>query len=185
MDSKKKSFYIPKKQLIAMVVNLQNKEPDAETVIFNAFRDKIYGHLVKRARDIEIADELLSKVFMEIFDSVHQLREPAAFVAWTNRIVENQVAEYFRDYRREIELEEKLIEEQRLAATLKAEEIIVSQYLQKLPPKQARVLRLHLVDQYLIKDIAVMEGIPVGTVKSRLYYGRKALKELMIEEAND
>lgn len=184
MVERKTKFYIPKDQLVAMVIRLQNKEPDVETEIYNTFHDKIYGHLVKRTRDTEIADELISEVFVEIFKTVHKLRKPEAFVSWTNQIVEHQVAAYFREYRREEAKEKKLAEQQRLAAQTYVEEMHIAQLLKQLPPKQARVMHLHLIDKYLIKDIADMEGIPEGTVKSRLYYGRKALKELLIDRTD-
>jgi RNA polymerase sigma-70 factor (ECF subfamily) len=164
MAETKKAFFIPKPQLIAMVERLQRHEPEAETEIYIAFRDKIYGHLVKKTRDSEIADDLINDVFSEIFRTVHKLKEPAAFVSWCNLIVDHQIAAYFRKYRRKIALEEKLALEQQAYAAQAENEVVVLALLDKLPKKQARVLYLHIVEKYLIKEIAEIEGIPEGTV---------------------
>jgi RNA polymerase sigma-70 factor (ECF subfamily) len=53
----------------------------------------------------------------------------------------------------------------------------------KLKPKYREVLRLHYRDGLEYKDIAKRLNIPVGTVMSRLFYGRKRAR-LIIERLN-
>ena len=181
MAKKNPSFYIEQETLIAMVESLQREDPDAKTVIFNTFHDKIYGHIMRLTNDKEITDLLLSAVFSEIFSTVHKLKNPAAFVTWCNRIVMHQVAAHYRKLRREIAKEEKYTRERPQEEVTAYDNIYVEELLNKLPPKKARVLKLHLVDRIPVSEIAAQEGIPEGTVKSRLFYGRKALKEILVQ----
>ncbi len=52
--------------------------------------------------------------------------------------------------------------------------------LEGLGDKHSRVVRLHDLKGHTISEIAGIMGVPEGTVKSRLYYGRKALKKELV-----
>ncbi|MEZ4318471.1 MAG: sigma-70 family RNA polymerase sigma factor [Myxococcota bacterium] len=54
--------------------------------------------------------------------------------------------------------------------------------LQHLPEDQRRIVLLHHIAGHPLEAIAEMEGIAVGTVKSRLHRGRAKLAELLEEE---
>ena len=51
--------------------------------------------------------------------------------------------------------------------------------LNQLPPPQRSVLLLHFVEDFSLEAIAEITGAAPGTVKSRLHYGKKALRKLM------
>jgi len=40
-------------------------------------------------------------------------------------------------------------------------------------------LMLHFLEDFPLEEIARIAGVSVGTVKSRLHYGKKALRELL------
>ena len=180
MAGNKKRFYIETQTLITMVERLQRGEPGADTDIYIAFRDKIYGHIVKRAESTEIADELIDEVFTEIFNTIRKLKNPEAFVTWCNRITEHQIAGYFRKKRSLIAAEAKNKKEQVTSCTLVTDnETIAAEMLGFIKEKHARVIRMHVIERIPVKKIALMEGVPEGTIKSRLHYGRKALKKAL------
>ena len=181
MTKQKSSFYIEQEKLIDMVERLQRKEPNAEVEIYNAFRDKVYGHIFKITRfDTNAADELINEVFMEIFRTVHKLKNPAAFVSWVNIIVEHQVAAYARKELRRYALIEKLIAETKVIKMSREENgLYLAEIFSQLPKKQARAVYLYYIRDLPIAEIAEIEKIPVGTVKSRLFYGKRALKTIL------
>ena len=49
--------------------------------------------------------------------------------------------------------------------------------LEELPEKLRLVLLLAAIEGYTLEEVAEMLSVPVGTVKSRLFHGRKALAE--------
>ena len=51
--------------------------------------------------------------------------------------------------------------------------------LAKLPEGQRRVLVMHHLCELPLDEIAVAEGVPIGTLKSRLHRGRGRLAELL------
>ena len=63
------------------------------------------------------------------------------------------------------------------------EDIVLTPEVAKLlPKKQAEVMLLHYGSHVAVKEIAKILNVPEGTVKSRLYYGRKNLKEILTAE---
>ncbi|HPW82697.1 MAG TPA: RNA polymerase sigma factor [Verrucomicrobiota bacterium] len=51
----------------------------------------------------------------------------------------------------------------------------------QLPAPQRSALLLHFLEDFPLEEIARITGVSVGTVKSRLHYGKKALREILME----
>jgi len=51
--------------------------------------------------------------------------------------------------------------------------------LARLPEAQRRAVVHHYLDELPVKDVAELEGVAVGTIKSRLHHGRCKLIELL------
>ena len=62
---------------------------------------------------------------------------------------------------------------------------IVERALQAVPVDQRSCLVLYHVEGLTLEEISDAEGIPVGTVKSRLHRGRAALAEALGDRVND
>ena len=53
--------------------------------------------------------------------------------------------------------------------------------LNQLPLPQRSALLLHFVEDFSLEEIVGITGTPIGTVKSRLYYAKRALRKLLEE----
>ena len=51
--------------------------------------------------------------------------------------------------------------------------------LAELPEAQRRAVVAHYLDELSLREVAALEGVPVGTIKSRLHHGRGRLLELL------
>ena len=51
--------------------------------------------------------------------------------------------------------------------------------ISELPAPQRSVLLLHFVEEFSIEEIATITESQVGTVKSRMHYAKRALKQLL------
>ena len=54
--------------------------------------------------------------------------------------------------------------------------------LNQLPPPQRAVLLLHFIEEFSLEEIARITETRVGTVKSRLHYAKKSLRQLLEAE---
>ena len=75
-----------KEKLIKLVCAVQQGESEAATELYNAFSQHLYYHILKTVNDPTLAEDLLQDTFIEIFQKIHQLNEPAAFVSWSKQI---------------------------------------------------------------------------------------------------
>ena len=55
------------------------------------------------------------------------------------------------------------------------------QILNDLPLPQRAVLLLHFVEEFSLEEIARITETPLGTVKSRLHYAKRALRKRLQE----
>lgn len=179
-----------KEELISMVCAVQNGEEDSKVALYDTFHDNLYYYIMKTVKDSELALDLTQDTFIEIFQTINSLKEPAAFVAWSRKIAYHRCTAYFKK-RREL-LEDEKEEGGSVFDTLveEREEFIPDEALDKedfkktihamiqsLPEEQRVAIMLRYFDEISVKEIAEIQGVTEGTVKSRLNYGRKAIKQ--------
>ena len=67
--------------------------------------------------------------------------------------------------------------ENRVLTNLEYDEAV--KYIDSLPPNQAVVIRLKYIEEYTLKEIESITGVPSKTVKSRIHEGTKKLRSLL------
>lgn len=185
---------IQKEQLISIVTAAQKGEENAVSVLYNTFYMDLHYYIMKIVKDPELAADLTQDTFIEILQTIQSLREPAAFPIWSRRIAYHKCTAHFRKRKDVLETEneeglsvfDNLVEER--------DEFIPDEVLDKaelkqtiqiildeLPEEQRSAIMMRYFDEILVKDIALIQGVSEGTVKSRLNYARKAIKEAVKE----
>lgn len=178
-----------KKELIELVKAAQNGEEGALNELFNAYYNDIYYFALKTVKDENLAYDITQETFIEIINTIGNLKEPAAFVAWSRTITYHQCTRYFK------RKQAILVDEDEDGATifdnLKEEnaEFIpdealdndefkktILNILDELSEEQRSATILYYFDELSIKQIAEIQKVSEGTVKSRLNYARKAIK---------
>lgn len=179
-----------KNELIALISAVQNGDSDAATVLYDTFQKDLYYHIYKTVNDPHLAEDLLQDAFIEILQTINNLKEPAAFLSWSKQIAYHKCTAYFKR-RKEILADEN---EDGLSVfdTVEEEnaEFIPDEALDKddlkqtihaiindLPEDQRSALLMRYFDEISVKEIAEIQGVTEGTVKSRLNYGRKSIKQ--------
>jgi RNA polymerase sigma-70 factor (ECF subfamily) len=128
----------------------------------------------------EQADDLLQDVWLDVFRQLPRLRDPQAFRAWVYRIARDRALAALHRARRgaqplgDLDVPDGQPEEggfdeedaQRIHAAL-----------DRLPAEQREVLVLRFVESMSYEEIAAVTGLAIGTVRSRLYYGKQALRK--------
>lgn len=180
-----------KEKLVALVEGVKRGDEAAMTEMYEAFFDDIYYYILKTVNnDSELASDLTQDTFIEILQSIGSLQEPAAFVTWSRRIAFYRCTAYFKK-RHDILVDE---DEDGYSvfdtATEDNSEFIPDEALDRdelkktihgiineLPEEQRSAVMMRYFEELSVADIAEIQGVSEGTVKSRLNYGRKAIKE--------
>lgn len=120
---------------------------------------------------------------MTIARDIHKLKDPARFSACAYTIVRRRAADHI----------DRAVRARKAAADMPPqneepspeEALSLRQALSHLPEKDRLMLTLFYVDGLRGSEIAAALGIPIGTLKSRLYAARKKLKEIYEQTEGD
>lgn len=119
------------------------------------------------------AEDVLQNTYLSAFVHFSSLRDKRLFKQWILKIAANECALYYRrKYRHEtvpLDSIADLPQEERDIPD-------VESVLEKLPALYAAVIRSRYLEERSLKEIARLEGIPEGTVKSRLYKARELFR---------
>lgn len=142
----------------------------AFTELMEAHRLVIERYVHYRMPTCADAEDVLQEIWLAAYTHLDTLTDPASARGWLLAIARNQCTLWYRQkYRRD--RREETAREAAEEATAGLETL-----LSDLPRDTARILRLYYIQGYRQKEIAARLGIPVGTVKSRLYYARERLR---------
>ena len=183
-----------KNQLITLVSSLQKGEQEAAGSLYDAYYNDVYYFILKIVKDPHLAADLTQDTFVEILETIQNLRIPSAFPSWCKMIAYHKCTAYFKK-RKDLLADEKTEEyylldkrtEKRIEflpdESVDEDELkrTICSMLDALPEEQRAAILMRYYDEISIKDIAALQKVSEGTVKSRLNYGRKALKEAVIE----
>ena len=132
----------------------------------------------------EQADDLLQDVWLDVFRHLPRLADPQAFRAWIYRIARDRAFGVLRRSRRteqplgEIDVPDDQPES---GGFDEEDAAIIHAALDRLPAEQREVLVLRFVESMSYEEIAAATGLALGTVRSRLFYGKQALRKQLEE----
>jgi len=128
------------------------------------------------------AEDLLQEIWLSIFRGLPSLMDVGKFRPWAFRIARDRV---YREYRRrrlpvapiDDARVEELPETDELNSAANAEEL--HQGLDVLSPQHREVLLLRFFEEMSYEEIARVTGSTLGTVRSRIHYGKRALRNAL------
>lgn len=137
------------------------------------------------------ADDLAQDALLKAYASIGAYRLESAFSTWLFRIVRNTCIDHARRAQvRRVQDREPLdaCDERHVGPEAGAEETVAGQQLRALLQEGLRALPLEFRSAVVLfeveglgqDEVAAIEGVPVGTVKSRLSRGRKQLREWLV-----
>jgi RNA polymerase sigma-70 factor, ECF subfamily len=154
--------------------------------IFREAEPDIYRWLLRMVRDPAIAEDLSIETFWRVYRSRATFDWTQSFQAWARRIATNVARDHLRRRPREVGLPQSLSTPPQPDPAV-SQDIArkVRQAIAALPPRHRIVVVLALVDEVPYSEIADALGLPVGTVKSRVFHAvrrlRRRLRQLGIE----
>ena len=131
--------------------------------------------------DSQIAEDIFQDTWLIVIRRIHALKETEAFSPWLYRITRNKVYEQFRRQKKFYELDEKnIIQNNSIEDHFSNDDAAkIHDALGKLNPVHKEILMLRFLEQMPYDQIAKVINCNAGTVKSRIYYAKLALKKEM------
>ncbi|MCP5004519.1 MAG: sigma-70 family RNA polymerase sigma factor [Planctomycetes bacterium] len=161
--------------------------------------DAIYRSALYLVKNENRADDLVQEVYIKALRFVGDGREISNVRAWLFKVLMNTFINQYRKDKREpslvdfnsIESFYESIEQEVPMSPITENETgfyvlldeEVKNALEELPDDFRMVILLSTVEGFSYKEISEMIGCPLGTVMSRIYRGRKMLKEKLTDYA--
>jgi RNA polymerase sigma-70 factor (ECF subfamily) len=141
--------------------------------------------LIGRADDVE---ELLNDVMWVVWEKAGEFRGESQVTTWVLGIATRKTYRWRAQWRRQQTLVERQILERQMeafgattATTAITDDLAAS--LEQLSSEHRQTLELAYYCGYSCEEIALMMECPIGTVKTRLHYARKRLRQLLESSA--
>jgi len=169
-------------------------ETRAYAELVDRHKDKAMTLALRMLRNREDAEEALQDAFVRAFKALERFEMKASFATWFYRIVFNVCSSALgkRAGISKIPLHEPgaeaLLGATPTATTPEVDlessafEEAVHQEIENLPPAYASVLTLFFVQELSYEEIVEVTGMPLGTVKNRLFRARTMLREAVLKK---
>ncbi|MGH4118999.1 RNA polymerase sigma factor [Clostridium sp.] len=172
-----------------LMQRIKTKDREAFKELFDTYREKVYRMSYIILKDKTASEDVLQEVFIQVYLKIRDLKHTGAFEVWLYRITMNCCRKFIKKENKintinvnenydtytdiqdnEINTPENIIVNQELCKE-------VMNVLYELPEHQRISLTLFYYNELSIKEIANVMKCAEGTVKSRLFHGKKYLKD--------
>lgn len=163
---------------------------DAYAALVDRHKNSVFTLIRCRVEDRGAAEDLAQDVFIKVYRFLPGYRGDSEFGTWLYRLTLNTIRDYEKMRRRRpatavLETVKGWFGESRNGpeeqTILKEERETVAGLLRSLPDKYREILYLFHYRQMSYGEIAQLLDIPVKTVETRLYRGKKILKDQWLE----
>jgi RNA polymerase sigma-70 factor (ECF subfamily) len=167
-------------------------DDDAFASVFYTYQQKVYKMAWLMLRDHQRAEDVVQETFLQVYTKINKLSNNMAFEKWLYKITVNHCYEIIRKHKKaDLLLLDETIENFTTNSSVPHRELIQKEVRKKiitaiydLPLKHRTVLILFYFNDLSIKEIAAIISKSEGTVKSRLFYGKKIIKNSLGENFN-
>ncbi len=168
-----------------LVLNAQDGDAKAIGLLVNRWNGRIRKQIYRHTQDFEASGDISQEVWIAIFKGIHKLEDVRKFGVWALSIASRKAIDWIRknqlDRRRE-NIREMVAGEMADDSGNEASDQLINHLrraLKALPEDQRIILSLYYLESLSVPDISKVLAIPAGTVKSRLYYARENLKQII------
>src|SRR5512138_180227 len=180
----------------ALLHRCRTNDPDACNELFERYNRKIFNTAYRILGEESSAEDALQETLLNVYRGISNFRGDSKVSTWISRITINVCLGMLRKgkNRQFVELEDECARDLPAESTpftdplayTSLEELrsLVKETFSRMSEKQGIVVRLHDMEGHTIQEIAEIIDCPVGTVKSRLFYGRQEFKTLFASAAN-
>lgn len=162
-----------------LVLRTQNGDMKAFSLLVKRWQPALLRQAYRLTRDDDAALDIAQDTWHAIAMGIHKLKSPQAFKTWSFRVVSNKSVNWIKDRQKQRTLqgesESGIILAEQDSSSKNVE--LIRRALNELPIKSKTILSMFYIDNHSVKEISEILSLSDGTVKSRLFYARKMLKE--------
>lgn len=180
----------------------KTRDPALFKSLIRRYQNRIFNAAYRILGNAEEAEDVVQDTCIKVHQNIENFNKNSSFAAWIFRISHNSCMDIVRTKQRKKNLQTVPFDPQADLDGADAHSNVVSQAadpgpgpsdlldtreqgavvaekLALLPESQRAVLILHDVEGFSYEEVASIVGEKIGTVRSRIHYGRQKLRELL------
>jgi RNA polymerase sigma-70 factor, ECF subfamily len=157
----------------------------AMRTLFARHRVPLYRWLKRIVRDETLAEDLLSEVFLDVWRQAARFEARSSVSTWLLAIARYKALSAMRR-RIDVALDDEIVakvadaaDDPEAALQSKDRAEVLRRSLARLPAEQGEVIDLVYYHGKSVAEVADIVGIPEATVKTRMFYARRKLAEMV------
>jgi len=165
-----------------LALRCQAGEADAFEDLIAVMERPLLYYATSLTGNPDSALDVLQEVWIKALRGIRKLKDPGALRSWlysmTHGIAVDRIRRNAsRERAEEVELED--FEEAEEPSFTEDDAAAIHQALSEIGIRHREVLVLHFLEDLSIAEIAEVVGCSEGTVKSRMHYAKRAMKEIL------
>ena len=171
---------------VGLVERARQGDDVAFTELVDLDGDRCYAVAYRILRNIDQAQDVVQQAFLLAWRQLPGLRDPERFEVWLHRLLVNACYEELRRHRRwstnvlPLPVDGPGGSDETVSID---DRDALERAFSRLSPEHRAVVVLHHHAGFPLASIAEIVGVPVGTVKSRLHYGTRAMREALSDDS--
>ncbi len=154
----------------------EQEKLEAFQTIFTSYSGYIRSLLYRMRVDENDSDDLLQDIFLKAWKAQGEFKGDSQMKTWLSKIAINHVIDHFRKSKPNTsEFDESAFAKDQNRISYEAREL-AEKALSTLSPEMRATFVLHAIEGFNLQETGKILDIPTGTVKSRVYHSRLALK---------
>src|SRR5262247_913459 len=169
----------------ALIGRIAAGDKVAMQVLFARHHVRVYRFVLRLVRDQTKAEDLISEVFLDVWRQAGRFEARSAVSTWLLAIARFKALSAMRR-KPEEELDEETAgaiedpaDDPEVTAQKKDKGEILRRCLTALSSEHREIIDLVYYHEKSVEEVAGIVGIPEATVKTRMFYARKKLSELL------
>lgn len=164
---------------------MKNGDDHAFEILYERYFEKIYAFIVRRVGAREIAEDLVSNIFLKAFASRTRFVWRASFKSWLYQIASNTLIDHYRSHKPIVSFDPEIHTEQSIQPSINQEidnarlRDVLNAVLSKLDSRTQTVIQLKFFGEFDHQEIANMMNLSANHVGVLLYRGLKKCHELI------
>jgi RNA polymerase sigma-70 factor (ECF subfamily) len=152
---------------------------------YDAYHARVYSFALKRLSNSADATEILNEVMLEVWRSASRFEGRSRPLTWVLGIAHHKVIDRLRRRRHashdELDLDLTPDESPGVVETMAGTQDAarVRHCVEQLPESQRLMIQLAFFDDLSYPEISEIANVPVGTVKTRVFHAKQALKRCL------
>lgn len=164
-----------------------NGDKDAMRVLFARHNVRVFRFLTRIVGNEATAEDLLNEVFLEVWRNAGRFEARSQVSTWILAIARFKALAAMRRRQHDelddeaSEMIEDTADDPEVAVQKTERSALLQQCLKQLSIAHRQVVDLVYYHEQSIEEVAEIIGVPASTVKTRVFYARKRIAELMAE----